>query len=249
MPFFRLPEVFYTKPTQPTASLQYGRKPMQKANLRVPDGEGPFPLVFVLHGGQWKSTYSHKQTEYLCEDLKCAGVATCNLEFRRLGHVGGGFPGTFDDIRAGIDHALQQSVNWPIDTARVSVLGHSSGGHLAFCLPRVHPSFSPHALIGLAGVYDVGGVRDKLKLLVDQFFGSHLPISPIDLPELSAIKQLIVVGAQDGRLLQQAERYVAATESSNRSFLVIPETSHFTIIDPTAINWSQIRGAIIATVS
>jgi len=35
-----------------------------------------------------------------CAALKKIGIATWNIEYRRLGNPGGGWPGTFEDVRS-----------------------------------------------------------------------------------------------------------------------------------------------------
>jgi acetyl esterase/lipase len=64
----------------------------------------------------------------LVGDLLRRGWATWNIEYRRVGN-GGGWPATFEDVAAAIDHLPQ--VDAPLDLLLVSVLGHSAGGHLA----------------------------------------------------------------------------------------------------------------------
>lgn len=248
MSFFRMPDVFYTKPAEPThKKLKYGKKPMQTINVRIPDGDGPFPTIITLHGGQWKKAYTHKQTEYLCEDLKQHGIATCNIEFKRLGHVDGGYPGTFLDLYAGIEYILEHTEVWKIDRDRLSILGHSSGGHLAFCLIADHTGlgFTPHAAIGIAGVYDLANAREKLQPCINEFFGEHPKLSPIELLPMNT-RQLLIVGEED-KLVEQALSYVEkAQEVDDITLEIIDGCGHFRIIDPTFEGWHQIRDAIIA---
>src|SRR5262249_15404260 len=45
----------------PTAKISYGPAPQQFAELRVPAGKGPFPVVIVIHGGCW---VQYADTEY-----------------------------------------------------------------------------------------------------------------------------------------------------------------------------------------
>ena len=37
---------------------EHRAEPLQFGDLRVPEGDGPFPLAVVLHGGYWQSTYN-----------------------------------------------------------------------------------------------------------------------------------------------------------------------------------------------
>lgn len=250
MPFIKLPPVFYTKPTDPTFMLKYGDKIMQKVSVRIPDGKGTFPAIFTIHGGQWRKEYTSKQLEYLCEDLKQSGVITFNIEFRRVGHVGGGFPGTFEDLHNAINYVLKYCDRWKVDRNRLSILGHSSGAHLAFCLPHtLKPlEFTPKALIGLAGVYDVSKSSPKLQAIANEFFSEMPQMSPVHLRQDPKITQRVIVGERD-KLVGQAMDYAKAQPHQTvfpDILRVVPKASHFTVVDPTAECWPFIRQEILS---
>lgn len=247
MPFFRMPDIFYTKPTASDVLLSYGAKPMHSLSVRLPQGPGPHPLLFTIHGGQWKAAYRAKQLEYLCEDLKQHGIATCNIEFRRLGHVGGGFPGTFEDLQLAIGTARRHFAEWNVDEQRVSILGHSSGGHLAFALNGFGNGigFSPRAMIGLAAVYDVEKMAGKAKAVIDEFFAGSPTLSPVNVAQPAGTKQLVLVGTKD-KLVDQARDYIDnIPPGSDVTFKIVENASHFAVIDPTSRFWPDIRQAIL----
>ena len=91
-----------TLPSPPAdARLRYGTDPNQFGDLRLPKGKGPFPIVVNIHGGYWRAKYDLAHAGHLCAALTAKGVATWNLEYRRVGNEGGGWPGTFEDIGNG----------------------------------------------------------------------------------------------------------------------------------------------------
>src|SRR5262252_977046 len=79
----------------PKADLRipYGGDPNQFADLRVAKGRGPHPVVVFIHGGYWLAAYDLSHTGHLCAAVTAAGLATWNLEYRRVGQAGGGYPG------------------------------------------------------------------------------------------------------------------------------------------------------------
>jgi len=107
---------------------RYGADREQHAELYLPGGAGPHPVVVLIHGGSWHKRYGKRVTRALARDLRRRGFAVWNIEYRRLGN-GGGWPHTFADVGAAIDHL--GALDAPLDLARVSVVGHSAGGHLA----------------------------------------------------------------------------------------------------------------------
>ena len=110
-------------------TVRYGVGPEQVADLRVPEGAGPHPVAVVLHGGFWLERYRRDLMDGPAADLTARGWATWNVEYRRLGASGGGWPATFEDVAAAVDHL--PDVDAPLDLGRVSAVGHSAGGHLA----------------------------------------------------------------------------------------------------------------------
>ena len=109
-------------------NVGYGPHRSQSADLRMPRGDGPYPVMVAIHGGSWSSRYGKVVMRGLAGDLVLRGWAVWNIEYRRLGRDGG-WPMTFQDVAAAINHL--PFVPAPLDLERVSLLGHSAGGHLA----------------------------------------------------------------------------------------------------------------------
>ena len=118
----------------------------------------------MIHGGFWRARYGRKLMHPLCRDLAARGWAAWNLEYRRLGRLsGGGWPATFEDVAAGVDHLAELAA--PLDLSRIVAIGHSAGGHLAAWaaarpgLPGGAPGAAPRvpvtAVVSQAGVVDL----------------------------------------------------------------------------------------------
>src|ERR1700733_14252311 len=87
----------------------YGSDANQFLELRLPKGKAPHALAIVIHGGYWRAKYDLGYMGHLCAALSANGIATANLEYRRVGNAGGGWPGTFADIRAAYQFLLQKA--------------------------------------------------------------------------------------------------------------------------------------------
>ncbi len=113
-------------------ALRYGADDLRAGELRLPAGPGPFPVAVVIHGGCWLAKVDTlKGTAPLSEALTRRGIATWNIEYRRLDDAGGGWPGTFEDVAAGVQHLRVLARTQPLDLGRVVLVGHSAGAHLA----------------------------------------------------------------------------------------------------------------------
>ncbi len=140
---------------RPPGRIHYGEHPRQVADLHTPSEPGLHPVVVVLHGGYWRPPYTRLVTRPLCLDLVRRGYAAYNVEYRRLGRDGGGWPQTFQDVAAAIDH-LAGLEDAAIDLDRVTLLGHSAGGQLA--LWAAGRAWLPSGAVGSAPLVRPAGV-------------------------------------------------------------------------------------------
>ena len=139
--------------------VNYGTEATSFGELLMPSGGGPFPVAILIHGGCWLSTLSSlDDMRAIGTMLAKHGVASWNLEYRRVGHMGGGWPGTFTDLSDATDFVRELARTHPLDLQRVVLVGHSSGGYFAAWLAGRHnlPASSP--LVGPSPVKIAGMV-------------------------------------------------------------------------------------------
>jgi acetyl esterase/lipase len=122
--------------------------------------------VVLVHGGCWKAEYaSLRDLAPMAVALKDEGIATWNVEYRRLPQPGSGWPGTYVDVGRAIDHLRELSGECHLDLSKVVALGHSAGGHLALWasarqkVSNTSPLFVPQPLV-LRGVINLAGMID-----------------------------------------------------------------------------------------
>src|SRR5438045_2159464 len=78
--------------------IVYGPGPQHFGDLRLPAGSGPHPVIVYIHGGFWRAEYDLAHAGHACAALTAAtGAASWNVEYRRVGDAGGGWPGTLLD--------------------------------------------------------------------------------------------------------------------------------------------------------
>src|SRR3954453_3745298 len=118
----------------PGERVSYGSGAQQFGELRVPKGDGPFPVMVIIHGGCWQNVFDYVYMTRLAAWFTEHGVATWTIEYRRLGDDGGGGPGTFLDVAAATDMLREIAPKSHLDLKRVYAAGHSAGGQLALWL-------------------------------------------------------------------------------------------------------------------
>lgn len=251
-------DVLSRKPPPPDKRLPYGSDPNQFLDLRLPargKASAPRPLLINIHGGYWRAKYNLDHAGHLCAALTAAGIATANLEYRRVGNEGGGWPGTFADIRSSYQFLIQNARAHQVDGNKVIVMGHSAGGQLALCLAAHEPRIT--GAISLAGVVDLQRAYE-LHLSNDavvEFLGG----TPKEVPEhyseadpmrltIPSARQWLIHGSGDDVVpLAFSRDYVARhnAQKEDAHLLEIPGADHFDVIDPLSKAWQQVEDTVL----
>jgi len=242
----------------------YGPLPAQFGELAAPPGPGPHPVVVLVHGGFWLAAYDLSLMAPLADAFVAAGIATWNVEYRRLGD-GGGWPATFEDVAAAVDHLRVLAPARGLDLGRVVSVGHSAGGHLALWLaarrrlPEASPLFRRdplplRAAVSLAGVCDLRRASALGFEVVHRLMGgtpaevdAHYAMgSPADLLPLG-VPQTLVHGADDRVVplaLSEGYRDRAVARGDPVTLVTIPGAGHFEPIDPRSSAWPVVRESV-----
>lgn len=239
------------KASAPDAILRYETHPRGFAELRLPQGKGPFPLAVIYHGGCWKTGIaSQAYMAPLATLWQQEGVATLNVDYREVGD-GGGWPGSFEDWAASAKLIEDVAERYPIDRARVTLVGHSAGALPALWLARGDGAEGPvgrraatpaRAAIVLDGPGDVGAEQPAFDALcqfsaVEPFMGALPAASP---KRYAAIAPATAAPALAEVLFVQAKLPAPAPETQRAlgargARVTVRENigqSHFAIITP-----------------
>jgi acetyl esterase/lipase len=254
--------------------LAYGSDPQQFGELRVPAGPGPHPVAIVFHGGCWAAELEAMDPRAIAIDnmrpmaaaLTEAGIATWNVEYRRLGS-GGGWPATFQDAARAADFVRTLAAQHRLDLTRVVATGHSAGGQLAMWLAMRHRlpiSSELHAAnpLKIAGVVNLDGPVDPARMhplqervcgraVITELMGGAPEDQPAryrhTTPENAlplGVPQIIFTGRVFG---DQARAYAAAAaQAGDRAEAIVdPDASHFVFIDPQSPAWPAVLRALL----
>jgi acetyl esterase/lipase len=253
-------------------TIRYGTDASQFGELSLPAGAGRVPVVVVVHGGYWRSSYGLELGRPLAADLASHGVTAWNIEYRRIG-IGGGWPGTFNDVAAAMDSLtgkVNEEADGRLDLARVVVVGHSAGGHIAGWLAGRHrltagqlgasPKVRPVGYVAQAGVLDL--VQAYQQRLGDGAVEALMGGSPTQYPERYAVgspyallpfgvRGTLVHGLDDDTVpIDQSDRFALRAKETGDMVTEIrlPGVDHFDLIDPTTAAWAACRTAALTYV-
>jgi acetyl esterase/lipase len=232
--------------------IRYGEGRDRFVDLRVPPiGEPPHPAVLLLHGGFWRERWTLDTIEPLAVDLAERGFVTCNVEYRRVGPSGGGWPATEEDAASALRFVAGELADL-VDPTRIAVVGHSAGAQLAVAtaVSARGTNVRPVLVVSLAGVLDLrlcalrglGDTGNAATAYIGtgaEDAGSRFAASsPVELVPLGT-PQLVVQGMDDGPdMIEMSRRYVAHARSVGDEVecLELPG-DHFAVVTPTTPIW------------
>jgi len=254
-----------------TTIVSYGTAEQQRGELFIPAAKKPHPVVVLVHGGCWLAKLTGPELmDYAAADLQHRGYAVWNIGYRRLGHEGGGYPGTFLDVANAIDMLRRVAPEHGLDLSRVVLVGHSAGGQLAmWAAARAHlPNTSPlyranplpvRAVISLAGILDLedyrkhgppacGGPKtiDRLTGAGTRAGDVYADTSPARLLPVRVPYTLISASRDDIVPPVFAAQFAAKAHAHHEApqEVEFANAGHFELIDPHSAAWKAIVAEI-----
>jgi acetyl esterase len=202
------------------------------ADVVVPKGAGPHPVLVYLHGGGWVcgSPKTHRKLGYRFAE---AGTLVFNVDYRLAPEHP--FPTPFEDCLAAVRWAHREAPRFGGDASRFAVGGDSAGGNLsaAVAAALAGDPARPKAALLIYGVFDFGMFgdvslapagdakaaeigRDLVEMMVGAYLGGTRSDALLRDPRVSPIHAAaklppchVVVGSADA-LAPQSEALVKA---------------------------------------
>jgi acetyl esterase/lipase len=233
--------------------IPYGADLNQFGDLLLPETLGPHPVVVAIHGGFWRTKHGLDHMEPACQDLADCGIATWNIEYRRIGQDGGGWPGTAQDALKAVQYLETLATDHPIDLDRLVLLGYSAGGHLALWIAGQKNRPALTGAVSLAGVADLR-LASELRLsdgVVEEFMSGG-PLDPAASPiELlpTRVKTRLIHGVDDVTVpIEIARQYTEAAiaHGDDSELIELPNTGHSPLTDPSSEAWRAVRDVVFA---
>ncbi|MGQ7295353.1 alpha/beta hydrolase family protein [Quadrisphaera sp. KR29] len=240
---------------EPAEVVRLGEHPSQVCDLHLPAGGAATRVAALVHGGFWRAGYDRSLEDAVAADLLARGWAVWNVDYRAVGD-GGGWPGTLDDVAAGLDALPGVLARHGLGGAPVALVGHSAGGHLvAWAGTRRGPgdagALRPAAVVAQAGVVDLL-LSERLRL-GDGAATALLGGPSAALPERWAAADparrvplgrplLAVVGDADDVVppaLSASLVEAARAAGDDAQLVVVPGEGHMEHLDPASAVWRE----------
>jgi arylformamidase len=218
--------------------LPYGAHPGERLDVFPAERATPAPIHVFIHGGYWHRL-DKKDFSYVARALVPAGVATVVINYALMPTV------TMAELvrqcRASIAWVHAHAASFGGDPGRITISGHSAGGHLvAMLLATDWPAFAGlpadvvKAGVAISGLYDLEPIRlcylnDVLALTPDDA-RVH---SPTLLTPTHASPLLLPLGALEGpEYHRQSEEMAAAwrRHGGRADIMDLAGHDHFSIV-------------------
>ena len=234
-------------PSERPRGIPYGDEPQQQRYARASAADATKASLLLIHGGCWSNQFGYDHLLPMSAALASEGFGVDLLEYRRVGDPGGGWPGTRDDVMAGVAHWLDQ-----LDSnARAILVGHSAGGHLALLAAEQHAE-RIDAVVALAPITDLasygqqeGSCPSMVDALMHDVAAEDRPVAlQQGSPGLRTPRQptLLVRGAQDP--IVGVDQIAPLLDKDNIRHLAIAGAGHFDLVHPLAPAFRQWLSAL-----
>lgn len=215
-------------------TTRYGPHPDQVADLRPTGSE---IAVAILHGGFWLDNWGRDTTETWATELAGEGIATANIEYRRLGSGGGALHTTGDAV-AGLGHAIDR-----LSPREMVVMGHSAGAHLALWAVSARLPVPVRRTIAVSGVLDLAAAAAEG--VGGDAVGRFDPSSSFGLDDRTLPDEVSLVHGADDEVVpaSQTERFADRLRSGGVQprTEVVEGAGHFDFLDPATPGGDVLR--------
>jgi acetyl esterase len=205
-------------------------RPGLTADVAVPKGNGPHPVVVYLHGGGWigGSTKTHRK---LGMQFAEAGYLTINVEYRLAPEHP--FPAGLEDCVFAVKWAGDNAKRWNGDVSRLAVGGDSAGGNLtaatltSLAAEKYAGPAKPKAALLIYGVYDFPATMKREKAgavdgMVKAYAGAGYPailedprVSPLRAVKPGALPPSFVICGTADPLLPETHAIAEALKRAD----------------------------------
>jgi acetyl esterase/lipase len=141
---------------------------------RPAEGDGPFPAIFVIHGGAWRGGDKAGHRD-LIDVFARNGYVAVSPQYRFCPEFP--FPAQVHDVKAAVRWLKAHAEDYHVDPKRVGAMGFSAGGHLALMLGLTDGDD------GLEGEVAEGAPDTKIAAVVNYFGPTDLLAD--DIPDVS----------------------------------------------------------------
>lgn len=221
--------------------VPFGDAPGERLDLFFPaDRTRPAPIHLFIHGGYWRM-FDKAEFSFVADTVCAAGGIAAIMNYDLMPQVR--MATIVGQVRACASWLTEKAEALGGDATRLTVSGHSAGGHLGCFLATEDSPVRPEAVLALSGIYDLAPLRQSflqpdLGLTEDEV----ARFSPVSLHYDRSTRLTLMVGETETRPFhEQAEelRQVLRTHGCPVALETVAGAHHMSIVaqlgDPGSI--------------
>ncbi|MEE4023309.1 alpha/beta hydrolase [Gordonia sp. PKS22-38] len=242
--------------------VEYGSAPSQFGHVYLPSdgvaaGVTVRPVV-LIHGGYWTTEFGLTIETAVARLFAERRAMVWNVEYRRVGEDGGGWPGTGRDVVAAlraldgpVREAVPDAVAAQVDWSSVAVVGHSAGGQLAVwsvaqlgartdtC--QIDQVIAQSAALDLERAAKRPSVRGLMGRPLDEIPHRYREASPIYQQPFDAHVVALHAELDTAIPVEVSRHYVQTVSAAGQSaeLVVVPGEGHDAFVDPLSASTRQ----------
>jgi arylformamidase len=197
------------------------------------------PLLVFIHGGFWRAL-DRDTFSFIAEHYVKAGVAVAMIGYElapavRLSRI-------VEQVSDAVLWLNRHAGELGFDPRRVSISGHSAGGHLAAMISATPPaSLEGHPLVATVPVSGLFSLAPLLLTSVNHDVRmtpvEALRLSPSEMPRFYTGEFIVAVGeAETEGFIGQSRDFTAAAQAagSPATLEIVPRRTHFDVLEDLA---------------
>lgn len=237
------------KSAKPECDLAYGSEPLQNLDFYAA-GSDVAPLMVFVHGGYWQSG-DKSDVGFIAGPYVKAGIHVAVINYSLAPDA------TIEQMVAEVRNAIKwlhaNAERFNVDPARISLMGHSAGGHLVSMM--VTGDDDNRGMPPIRHIFPISGVFD-LPPLIPSSVNKALALdakraealSPIALPAPRGAQVHTIIGEHEtGQFHLQSSALAQRWGACVTNHYVVPDTHHFTVLDVMGDPASAFSQSVIET--
>ena len=224
--------------------IRFGPHPEEHYDVFF-SGRPNAPVHVFLHGGYWYSMTS-KEFSFVARGIVDSGMVAVVMNYALCPHVT--MTELVRQVRAGLAHVHAHARDYGADPDRMTVSGHSAGGHLtAMAMTADWAAFAPgrpadmiKAGLSLSGLYDLEPVRLC-------YVNAHLRLDATEAGALSPSRDLrhargaltVAVGGRESEQFHWQQEHLCRVWGERTGtpprVIDLPGHHHFSLLDELAV--------------
>lgn len=229
--------------------IAYGTQALQDFDFYPAEGTAR-PLLVFIHGGYWQGG-DKRDIGFIAAPYVAAGISVAVMNYSLAPQAS--IEQMADEVHAMLEVIDAMAHQLDIDTTRISLMGHSAGGHLAahIAATRVARGQAPvQAVFAISGLFD-------LVPLVPTSLNRALALDVARAEALSPVLQAAPVGTRVHTIIgagETAQFHVQADVIAQCwpqqvvAHHVVPDTHHYTVLFPLADASSAVCQAVLGEI-